>query len=327
MMENNQAVVGQQESLQLPFMEPIVKGNLKNAMNMVKGSSADLWKIDPFCVTEIEGYNVREKDGHYEAKVEELTESMLDPNVGFLRDSAISVIIVKEDGEDKIKLKRGHRRLEAAKRAIQRGAAFSWIYAIAPQTQMTEEDMVADLHISNSGDKLRPIELAKVCKKLSTYLDSAVAIAKKLRIKDVAYVEGLLMLIEGPFVIREYVRTETIAATFAIDMLRQHGNKAVEVIEQTVLRTKAAGGKKVSAKYAPGALIKRAAGNVAPKVKTLIDDVKSDSGYGHLSQETRAKIDAVFAVFEEAEKKERELAEKVVNEAANDAGQGVIAAA
>lgn len=326
-MENSQAVVGQQESLQLPFMDPIVKGNVKNAMNVFKGSSADLWKIDPNSVEEIEGYNVREKDAHYEAKVEELTESMLDPNVGFLRDSAISIVIVKENGEDRIKVKRGHRRLEAAKRAIRRGAAFNFIYAIAPQAHMTEEDMIADLHISNNGDKLRPIELAKVCKKLSTYLDSAAAIAKKLRIKDVPYVEGLLMLIEGPFAIREYVRNEVIAATFAIDMLRRHGNKAVEVIEQTVLRTKAAGGKKVSAKYAPGALVKKAAGNVAPKVKMLIDDVKSDSGYSHLSHETRAKIDAVFAVFEEAEKKERELAEKAVNEAANDSGQSVIAAA
>ncbi|WP_432263105.1 hypothetical protein [Cupriavidus sp. TMH.W2] len=305
-MEMNQNESAQAKNLELELITPVVKGNLKNGMKESGASSGDLWAIDPFKIIVDEKYNVRERDDAYEAKVINLMESMLDPNVGFMRDSPLSVIVVKQNGADVIVLKRGHRRLEAAKRAIEKGASFKVVYAVATQTNLAEEDRIADLHHSNNGDKLSTYELSKVCKLLSLYLPDTAAIGKKLAIEK-SYAEDLLLLIEGPFAIREHVRTGRITATFAIDMLKEHGEKAADMIQQAIDRAKASGSTKASAKHVPGAKLKKAVSKAAPQMRVVINDIKADPAFRHLSQETQSKIDAIFVALKQAEADEENL--------------------
>jgi hypothetical protein len=78
-------------------------------------------------------------------------------------------------------------------------------------------------------------------------------------------VEDLLLMIEGPVAITNWVREEVITANFAIDMLKQHADKATEVIQQAIDRAKVTGSTKVSAKHAPGALLKKAVTKAARK--------------------------------------------------------------
>ncbi|MDR5798925.1 MULTISPECIES: hypothetical protein [Caballeronia] len=310
------------QNLELQFMDPVVKGNLKSAMKVAGASSADLWSIPPDCIEVIRRYNIREIDEDYEAKVESLTRSMLDPTVGFKRDTPLSVIVVREDGKDVIRLKSGHRRLEAAKRAIARGATFKVVYAVV-STNTSEEEMLADLHRDNDSDKLQPYELAKLAKLMSVYIEKPSDIAKKL-VLDAGYVQDLLMLIDGPFAIREYVRKRTITATFAIDTMKQYGNKAVDIVEQALLRARAKGSKSVSAKHVPGALVKKAITRAAPQMRTAIASVKTDPAYAQLAPETRTTIDAIFDALKAAENEEHQLAEKVAS--ADSSGQESLAA-
>jgi len=312
------------ETLELPFMEPSVGGNLKKAMSTAGATSNDLWRLDPFSITVVDSYNVREKDEQYEKKVCALFESMMDPEVGFRVDDPVTVIVVKKDGENVIQLKQGHRRLEAAKRAIKAGAKFTQIYAIATQHSMSEEELLADLHVSNSSDPLQPYELAKLIKMMTVYSELP-RIAQKLSL-DVSWVQDLLLLINGPFVIREYVRKRTIAATFAIDTMKAHGNKAVALIESAVQRAKAGGKSTASAQHLPGAKLKKAVARAAPQMRTVIADVKEDPAYAQLSQETRTRIEAIYETLKAAEDEEQKLAEQVAAESDKQSGQTAIAA-
>ncbi|WP_425953278.1 ParB/RepB/Spo0J family partition protein [Ralstonia pseudosolanacearum] len=299
-MGKNQNETQKPSNLELDFSRSFVKGNLKQGMKAVEASSSDLWMVDPRTILVIEGYNVRVQDELWEERVEELAASMM--TEGFKKDSPLSVIVVREGDENKVYLKRGHTRLASVLRAIDRGAPIEAVPAIATQTDMTEEELNADLHKSNNGTPLSAYELAIVCKRQSRWNAEPAEIAKKLGIKAVSYVEDLLLLIEGPFAIRELVKTRKIAAAFAIDMLKKHGDKAQDVIETAMARAEASGSKKVSAKHVAGAVLKKAVTKAAPQMRMAINEVKADPAFGNLSEETRAKIDAIFEALKTAEK-------------------------
>lgn len=290
-------------NLELPLIPTIVKGNLKKGMGDIGASSGDLWTLDPFEIIVDEQYNVREKNKAYWDKVESLRRSMLNPEIGFMRDSPLSVIVAKRDGKDVVILKRGHRRLEAAKRAIRDGAGFSHVYAVATQRNLTDFERACDLHLGNNGEKLSTFELAKLCKTASMFAPDVKTIAKGMELEP-AYVEDLLLLIEGPFAITNWVREEIITATFAIDMLKKHADKAVDVIQQTIDRARVTGSTKVSARHTPGALLRKAVTKAAPQMRVAIHDIKADPAFDKLAPDTQAKIDAIFEALKQAENEE-----------------------
>ncbi|MWL91791.1 MULTISPECIES: hypothetical protein [Cupriavidus] len=288
---------------QLPLIPTIVKGNLKKGMGDIGASSGDLWTVDPFEIIVDEQYNVREKNKAYWAKVEKLRLSMLNPEIGFMRDSPLSVIVAKRDGKDVVILKRGYRRLEAAKRAIRDGANFTHVYAVATQRNLSDLERTCDLHLGNDGDKLSTFELAKLCKTASIYAPDVTTIAKGMELEP-AYVEDLLMLIEGPYQITNWVRDEIIAASFAIDMLKKHAEKAAEVIQRTIDRARVTGSTKVSARHTPGALLRKAVTKAAPDMRVAIHDIKADPAFTMLAPDTKARIDTIFEALKKAEDEE-----------------------
>jgi hypothetical protein len=304
-MNNDNLQDNDMQNLELDFNRAFVKGNLKSGMKAIGASSSDLWMIDPASVKIIEGYNVRVHDDVWEERVQALMQSMMDE--GYKKDCPISVIVVREGDENVIYLKRGHTRLEAVQRAIKLGAPITAISAVATQTDMSEEDMIADLVLSNNGEKLSPYETAIVCKRLARFVGDSSKIARKLGLSK-PYVDDLLLMIDGPFVIREYVRNRVITATFAIEMLKKHGDKAVEEIEASIARARASNSTKVSGKHAAGAVLTKAVKKAAPQMRLAINEVKADPAYAQLSQETRARIDAVFQSLKDAESAEASLA-------------------
>jgi hypothetical protein len=174
---------------------------------------------------------------------------------------------------------------------------------------MSEEDMLADLYLSNNGSPITPYELAKLCKQMSVYLENPSAIAKKLNLQSSQYVERLLMLINGPFQIREYVRTKVISADFAISTMETYGDRAVDVIEKSIARSKAQGSSNVSAKHLPGAIVKKAVSKAAPVMRDAIFTIRQDPGYAQLSAGTQAKIQEILTALEEAQRKDEEIAQ------------------
>lgn len=303
-MTNEKLQDDDMHNLELDFNRAFVKGNLKSGMKAIGASSSDLWMIDPASIRIIEGYNVRVHDEVWEERVQALTESMIEE--GYKKDCPVSVIVVREGEENVIYLKRGHTRLEAVQRAIKLGAPITAISAVATQTDMSEEDMIADLVLSNNGEKLSPYETSIVCKRLSRFVGESGKIARKLGLSK-PYVDDLLLLIDGPFPVREYVRNRVITATFAIEMLKKHGDKAVDEIEASIVRARATNSTKVSGKHTAGAALKKAEKKAAPQMRLAINEVKADSAYTQLSDETRARIDAVFQSLKQAEDSEASL--------------------
>lgn len=297
------------QEFQVQPMEPLVPGNIKKAISESHhGSGSELWKVDPFKIEILPQYNIRERDEAYEVKVQELYESMMNPDVGFRKDTPITVVAMRRGDSNILGLRAGHRRLEAAKRAINDGAKLT-VYAIAVQNSMSEEDMLADLYLSNNGSPITTYELAKLCKQISVYLESPSDIAKKLSLRSTQYVERLLMLINGPFPIREYVRTKVISAEFAMSTMETYGDKAVDVLEKSIARSKAQGSKGVSAKHLPGSLVQKAIKKAAPIMRDAIADIKQDPGFSKLQPETQTKIQEILATFDKAEEDDEKISQ------------------
>jgi len=111
----------------------------------------------------------------------------------------------------------------------------------------------------------------------------------------------------GPAEIANYVREDVISFTHAVELLKEHGPKALGIIEQSLARSKAAGKTKVMPRFVPGKMIKKAVTAAAPAMKAAIDDIKNDKAFSQLSPENQQKLDAILAQFKKAEEAEAKL--------------------
>ncbi|OAS07727.1 hypothetical protein AYO08_10370 [Pseudomonas putida] len=301
-----------EHQMDLDFRMIITTGNIKKAMEKGDGkkrfTAGDLWNIAPGTIQVIPGYNVRERNAAYLANVQKLKESIKDN--GFKKDSALSVIIRRdENGEQSICLKRGHQRLEATMELIAEGESIPTVPCIIAADDCSEEDMTADLVISNNGSPLSPYATAVVCKRMTRFHpDDHSAIARKLNLWP-AQVSDYLLMINGPVEIRNYVRDEVVSFTLAVQILQEHGPKALQVIEQGLARSAAAGGRteKLMPRFVPGKVIKKAVTNAAPTMRTAIQDIRQDKGFSQLSPENQKRLEDILEQFRLAEEEEEKL--------------------
>jgi len=110
---------------------------------------------------------------------------------------------------------------------------------------------------SNSGAALKPLEVAKVCKRLVGYGMDVKDIATRLTL-TAAYVNQLLDLLAAPKAVRDLVANGTIAATLAMDTIKKHGKEAAKLLTAGVKEAKGSGKTRVTAKHVKAA--------TAPKV-------------------------------------------------------------
>lgn len=301
-----------EHQLDLDFRMIITTGNIKKAMEKGDGkkrfTAGDLCNIAPGTIQVIPGYNVRERNADYLANVQKLKQSIKDN--GFKKDSALSVIIRRdENGEQSICLKRGHQRLEATMELVAEGESIPTVPCIIAADDCSEEDMTADLVLSNNGSPLSPYATAVVCKRMTRFHpDDHSAIAKKLNLWP-AQVSDYLLMINGPIEIRNYVRDGVVSFTLAVQILQEHGPKALQVIEQGLARSAAAGGKteKLRPRFVPGKVIKKAITQAAPTMKTAIENIRQDKGYSQLSPENQQKLEEILQQFRLAEEEEEKL--------------------
>ena len=308
-----------ENQMDLDFRMHIFPGSIKKAMlngnrdvveegevPIEKFGSSDLWNIDPRCIEVIPGYNVRVKNAKYKEKVVLLKKNMME--FGFSKDSPLSVFVTDEgDGKTSFKLKRGHRRLEAVLAVIAAGKPIKTVPCIIVKDAISEQDLTEDLATGNSGDPLDLYENAIVCKRMSRwYPDDHAAIGLRLELWP-SQVSDSLLLMNGPGEIANYVRDDVISFTHAVELLKEHGPKALGIIEQSFARSKAAGKTKVMPRFVPGKMIKKAVTAAAPAMKAAIDDIKNDKAFSQLSPETQQKLDAILEQFKKAEEAEAQL--------------------
>ena len=183
-----------------------------------------------------EGFNLREDTEDLDAHIESITESIL-------AGSHVPPMLARVDDDGRVVLVDGHSRRRAYLRARDRGAEIE--YVSVEQFRGNDADRVATIITSSQGRALLPLEAAKGVKKLRSFGWTNAQIAKHTG-KTPSYIDALLLLADAPAAVQQRVAEGKIAAATAIEIVREHGDKAAGVVEQELARASAAGKKKVT---------------------------------------------------------------------------------
>jgi hypothetical protein len=214
----------------------------------------------------IPGFNVREKDADYKANVRRYADSM--KANGYDETKPMAGFVFEEDGEHLIGLTDGHTRLDAVDLAISEGCEIVTIPVVTKARGTSMEDITIGLVTSNSGAALKPLEVAKVCKRLVGYGMEVKEIATRLTLTT-AYVNQLLDLLAAPKAVRDLVANGTIAATLAMDTLKKHGKDAAKMLTAGVKQAKGTGKTRVTAKHVKAATAPKASPAKGKKVAAV----------------------------------------------------------
>jgi ParB-like chromosome segregation protein Spo0J len=223
--------------------------NASNAKNVLKDSGAKdqrekLWMVPFEKLVILPDFNVREHDARREERIERFAQDM--ETNGYLMSKPMEVFV---DGEGRIIVTDGHTRHEAIARARSRKEGIlENIPCVPAPPNTTMKDLTVNLHKSNDSEKLSPLGLSILVERLVKQFGSTTAeAAKELGISP-KYSKQLLLLAEAPARIRELIMSGQVSATFAIQMLEEHGENALEVLEQSLAGAKAKGKKRATKK-------------------------------------------------------------------------------
>lgn len=315
--------------------------NVKKEEDKIKGAggSSDLWKVPVDAIKVLPGFNVRLPGEDLEKHLEFLTESILED--GFYQTRPLSALALEVNGEMGLYVYDGHCRLEAAKRAVAKGATVELLPVVVTDGRGVDlDDLNVQVFRLNQGKQLAPFELGLLCKRLHKNGHSDESIAKRMGIKA-QYVDGLLRLVSAPKPLVDAVLTDEMSASEAIKMIRQVGNgKVVEELESRRARALAEYNAKngtavvastesatvstaetnndgqqaaepapakvvrprLTARHAGDANIKKAVKKHGMDLFQASRELKADPAYASLSAESREKLEAILAQMEQAEK-------------------------
>lgn len=230
-----------------------VQGSVKKAT--VGMSSSDLWKArrDRFIVKE--GFNVRDHDDEHAEHVRQIAESM--KANGYMQDKPLAVYVGQDDnGDNVLILTDGHCRLEAYDLAVSEGMEPFDLPFVTKPRGTSEEDLVVALATSNTGRRLKPNELALVCKRLTDFGWDTATIAKRLCLTK-PYVESLLDFLAAPKPVRDLVSSGKVSATLAVETIKKHGAKnASKMLKDGVKEAESKGKTRATAKHVKAAVKK-----------------------------------------------------------------------
>lgn len=247
------------------FTLDMKRTNQRDTVRELGGTRANMYTVPWRGITRIPDYNIRkETDPGYPAHVAWLRKSIYangyngtKPMVGFTGLA---------DGKPAILLTDGYSRLDGVEGAAEDGRDVEFVTMIVLPNEATARQVTIDLAIGNGGRQLTPLGLAIVCERLQRQGLSVKEIADHLAIEP-RYVSDLRMLIKAPEEIRRQVSEGAIAATLAIQMLREDVERATERIAAAGAIAKAAGKKKVTAKHIKAAEAPLIAAQEAPKLQ------------------------------------------------------------
>jgi len=200
--------------------------------------------VDPGKLRTLEGFNARVKNEAYTARVRWIADSI--KANGFYPDKPLTGFVALEDGEEVIYVTGGHRRHEGVLLAIEEGADVGTVPVVIKPRGTSMEDLMVDLVVGNEGDPLTTYEQAVVCKRLAGFGWEPKEIARRLGYSTAQYVDGLLALAASPLALRKMVMENVVSATMAIEAIKKHGDKAVDVLLAAMVKS---GKQRVTAKH------------------------------------------------------------------------------
>jgi ParB family transcriptional regulator, chromosome partitioning protein len=185
------------------------------------------------------GFNYRDLSTPYAlAKIREMADTMLNPEVGFIQSKHLTVRRVK--GE--IWLIDGHRRMAAVALANSEGAGILTI-PCGPEARGTN-DLDRDYHLFSTGEPLTILEQATGVKRLMNRGQSFEQMSARLGVK-IPVIKSWLELAEAPAEIVAAVEAGEIAGTEARKLVKVNGAKAEEVLAKAKTRANSEGRSKV----------------------------------------------------------------------------------
>lgn len=295
--------------LEAPFELQLVAGSIKGAMKVSNAGSKDLWQVPVTAIKVLAGYQAKVHNKTYIARVHHLAESMVE--IGWLDGSVLSGYTATVEGESEpvIYVIGGHTRLlalEIANKArAKRGLAPIDSVPMSVNTKgVSMDDLNVQMIRGNENGELAPYEQGIVCKRLLGAGHDEKAVQLMTGVKD-PWFSRLMLLMAAPNKLKQMVAFEVIAATFAIEMIEEHGPKALKVIEevQAELAAKTKPGPdgvqtpaseiKVSKKHMPKTPEQQTAKvfkKLAPVMHITLREVQADPGFSSLSKENQETI-------------------------------------
>jgi ParB-like chromosome segregation protein Spo0J len=152
-------------------------------------------------------------------------------------------------GNTKLVVVDGHCRVTAARLAQSRGWVPDDFRLPFTEFKGNEADRIA--HMVRSGqdtDPLTALEVADGYRRFRGQGFTTTEIAKRVG-KSPTHIENLLLLIDAPIAIQTMVRDGSLAATTAIDAMKQHGPAAVAILTEAGAFASLAGKTKVTPKH------------------------------------------------------------------------------
>lgn len=246
--------------------------NVKATMKGVGAVSADLWQVEFEDLHIVPGFNVREHDAEYLRHVDLIAASIMDN--GYYRDKPLAGYVASIGGVNRIVVTDGHCRHAALSNVIKGGITVGKIPVVVKPSSTSAEDLVVAMVSSNAGKPLTPYEIGTVCKRLQGFGWDGARIAGRLNFTP-TYIADLLFLQGCPANVRRLVQEGRVAASTAIEAVKKHGDKALDVLTGAVEKAEAAGKTKATKKdiYPPWkSEVKKAAPVLYHTLKMVLDD-------------------------------------------------------
>ncbi len=220
-------------------------GSSKAVMAAVGAKSRDLYQVPLKDIYVEPGLNPRTHDQMYFDNLEVLATDIF--NNGFYQDKPLAGYIAKKEGRDVIVLVDGHRRYAAAQIAVTKGAQIEALPVVLKDKSIGMEGLTLALLHSNEGQPFTTYEKAVIAKRLKAFGWENGRIAIEMRC-TAAFVGQLLDLAGAPQAIQQMVQAGHLAATEAQRLVKEHGEDATAVASEALVRAKAAGRNKITAK-------------------------------------------------------------------------------
>lgn len=185
-------------------------------------TKSNLFYADLDLIEEDEGFNTREYE---RPEVQEHINNLADAYLAGDDIPPLRVTVI--DG--RLLLRDGYCRRRAAIIARDRGAEITRLPIMQVKGDEVEQSLV--ILTSNDGLKLTPLERAKVYARLIGMNLTEDEVAKRVR-KTKTHVQQYLSIHSLPRKLKDYIQSETIAWSLALEMFQEHGTGAIEIIEK-----------------------------------------------------------------------------------------------
>lgn len=251
----------------------LVPGNVKSTMRDVGASVRDMRMVPYDKLLPLPGFNKRDMTPEYKAHLDWLTDQMMQH--GYKDEFPLPVIVQSEGDASIIYYTGGHSRMIAVGRAREQGKNIEFIPVIVKPRGTKKTELWFSQVQDNTGKPHGLRELGEIYFELGREGYSTKQIATHLG-RSEQHVKDALDTRSWPEEIKDAVIAGEVSPTAALELWRQQGAKAVEVLTTGIKQAKEQGRSRVTQKAFSGPRIPpRISAGVVEAVETFVSGLDS----------------------------------------------------